>query len=188
MLIERPDGHYWKLRGHIEGVSLNVSETYRIDQNHVYDGSLLLLCEYGAPLDPQSCARNVRFTVETVYLLRLGWTLCPASLNANPWFTTCRITSDWFGLFCPHPPPGLPLPPQAPPLILTLPLTAMLPSVFCWRQVNSPVAFSYCLHLIVEFTIKHLSVCTLDGRVRTIGSLEWYFGKQWHHVRFLCLM
>ncbi len=45
-----------------------------------------------------SC-RKVWITVATVYLLRLGWTLCLASFKVNPWFTTwstnvAQISSD----------------------------------------------------------------------------------------------
>ena len=44
-----------------------------------------------------SC-RNVQITVATVYLLRLGWTLCPASLNVAPWFTTWSTNVVWISL------------------------------------------------------------------------------------------
>lgn len=61
---------------------------------------------------------DVRTIDATVYLLRLGCTLRPASLSVSPiitWSTIVeRISLHRFGCLllcaCPTPPPGLPLP------------------------------------------------------------------------------
>ena len=97
-------------------------------------------------------------------------------------------------------PPGLPLPttlpPQASPLILTLPLPlpATLPSIFDRDRYTDLLPFCSA-YMIGMFTIMHLSACTPDALVWSIHSHEWHFTSQcikkkikWHNFTLLCLM
>lgn len=80
----------------------------------------------------------------TVYLLKFGCTLCPASLIVRPWLTTwstkvARISSEITVLGLPRPRPPRPPPLTLTPLALALPLFPMLASI-APKQKSSPVA------------------------------------------------
>lgn len=88
--------------------------------------------------------RKVRMMDATVYLLKFGCTLCPASLIVRPWLTTwstkvARISSEITVLGLPRPRPPRPPPLTLSPLALALPLFPMLASI-APKQKSSPVA------------------------------------------------
>lgn len=80
----------------------------------------------------------------TVYLLKFGCTLCPASLIVRPWLTTwstkvARISSEMIVLGLPRPRPPHRPPLTLTPLALALPLFTTLASI-APKQKSSPVA------------------------------------------------
>ncbi len=76
--------------------------------------SWLTVCRVNWNLALYLCSSlNVWMTEETVNGLKLGWTLCPASLSVNSrlitWSTNvAQVSSDSCALLCPH--PSLPCP------------------------------------------------------------------------------
>ncbi len=107
----------------------------------------------------------------TVYLLKCGCTLCPASLIVRPWLTTwstkvARISSEITVLGLPRP-----CPPRPPPLTLTplaLPLFPMLASI-APKQKSSPVAL-YAKALIANCKTVWRVFCPCD---ESVCIFEW---------------
>ncbi len=130
----------------------------------------------------------------TVYLLKCGCTLCPASLIVRPWLTTwstkvARISSEITVL-------GLPRPrPPRPPLTLTplaLPLFPMLASI-APKQKSSPVAL-YAKALIANcktvwrvFALVMSQCAYLNGSVFLVKT-RYFLHENCAKSRELCVV